>query len=89
MAEIIFEGTIVVKFIYSEKATTFSEIFTLLLSYVVPVKSKVKISQNFEAFSDYTYELYIYRTKVHIFQESYKILELSLSLNSIYSEKAT
>ena len=45
MAEIIFEGTIVVKFIYSEKATTFSEIFTLLLSYVVPVKSKVKILQ--------------------------------------------
>ena len=36
-----------VKFIYSEKATNFCEIFTLLLSYVVPVKSKVKISQNF------------------------------------------
>ena len=32
-------------FIYSEKATKFCEIFTLLLSYVVPVKSKVKISQ--------------------------------------------
>ena len=27
--------------------------FTLLLSYVVPVKSKVKISQNFVAFSEY------------------------------------
>ena len=38
------------KFIYSEKATKFFEIFTLLLSYVVPVKSKVKISQNFVAF---------------------------------------
>ena len=35
------------KLIYSEKATKFCEIFTLLLSYVVPVKSKVKISQNF------------------------------------------
>ena len=37
------------KFIYSEKAKKFCEIFTLLLSYVVPVKSKVKIfwsSQN-------------------------------------------
>ena len=43
----------IVKFIYSEKATKFCEIFTLLLSYVVPVKSKVKISQNFEAFSEY------------------------------------
>ena len=39
-------------FIYSEKAAKFCEIFTLLLSYVVPVKSKVKISQNFVAFSE-------------------------------------
>ena len=38
---------------YSEKATKFWEIFTLLLSYIVPVKSKVKISQNFVAFSEY------------------------------------
>ena len=42
-----------IKFIYSEKATKFCEIFTLLLSYVVPVKSKVKISQNCVAFSEY------------------------------------
>ena len=42
-----------VKFIYSEKATRFGEIFSLLLSYVVPVKSKVKISRNFVAFSEY------------------------------------
>ena len=41
------------KFIYSEKATKIFKIFTLLLSYVVPVKSKVKISQNFVAFSEY------------------------------------
>ena len=40
------------KFIYSGKATKFCEIFTLLLSQV-PVKSKVKISQNFVAFSEY------------------------------------
>ena len=32
-----------------EKTTKFCEIFTLLLSYVVPVKSKVKISQNYVA----------------------------------------
>ena len=44
---------ILVKFIYSEKATNFCEIFALLLSFVVPVKSKVKISQNFVAFSEY------------------------------------
>ena len=41
------------KFIYSEKATKFCENSTLLLSYVVPVKSKVETSQNFVAFSEY------------------------------------
>ena len=41
------------KLIYSEKATKFCEIFTLLLSYLVPVKSKVMISQNIVAFSEY------------------------------------
>ena len=44
---------LILKFIYSGKATKFFELFTLLLSYVVPVKSKVKISQNFVAFSKY------------------------------------
>ena len=43
----------IVKFIYSEKATKVFKIFTILLFYVVPVKSKVKISQNFVAFSEY------------------------------------
>ena len=43
----------VIKFIYSEKATKFCEISTLLLSYVVPVKRKVKILQNFEAFINF------------------------------------
>ena len=42
-----------IKFIYSEKTTKLCKIFTLLLSYLVPVKSKVKISQNFVAFSEY------------------------------------
>ena len=42
-----------IKFIYSEKATKFCEISTLLLSYLVPVKSKVEILQNFVAFSVY------------------------------------
>ena len=41
------------KFIYSEKATKLCEISTLLLSFVVPVKSKVEILQNFVAFSVY------------------------------------
>ena len=41
------------KFIYLEKATKFCEIFTLLLTTVHNVKSKMKISQNFVAFSEY------------------------------------
>ena len=40
----------VVKFIYSENAKKFCKISTLLLSFVVPVKSKVDILQNFVAF---------------------------------------
>ena len=42
-----------VKFIYSEKATKFCEIFPLLLTVCTAVKSKGKISQNFVAFSEY------------------------------------
>ena len=42
-----------VKFIYSEKSTKFCEISTVDLSYVVPVKSTVEISQKFVAFSEY------------------------------------
>ena len=52
-----------IQFIYSEKATKFCEIFTLLMSYVVPVKSKVKNSQNFVAFSEYMN--FTYTVQVH------------------------
>ena len=38
---------------YSEKATKFCKIFTLLLTGTTEDKSKVKISQNFVAFSEY------------------------------------
>ena len=41
------------KFIFSEKAKKIWEIFHLLLTTVDTVKSKVKISQNFVAFSEY------------------------------------
>ena len=43
----------VLKFIYSEKATKFCEIFPLLFTAVLTVKSKGKILQNFVAFSEY------------------------------------
>ena len=38
---------------YSEKATKFCEISTLLLTVCTVVRSKVEISQNFVAFSEY------------------------------------
>ena len=41
------------KFIHSEKATNFCEIFILLLTVCTVVKSKVKISKKFVAFSEY------------------------------------
>ena len=41
------------KFIYSEKSTKFLEIFNLLLTVCTLVKSKVKMSLNFVAFSEY------------------------------------
>ena len=43
---------LLLKFIYSEKATIFCEISTLDLSYIITVKSTVEISQNFVAFSE-------------------------------------
>ena len=50
---LIKSGYYIVKFIYSEKATRFCEIFTLLLTTVHTVKSKLEILQNFVAFSEY------------------------------------
>ena len=38
---------------YSEKATKFREISNLILTVCTVVKSKVEISQNFVAFSEY------------------------------------
>ena len=59
------------KFICSENATKFCEIFTLLLSSVVPVKSKVKISQNFVAFSEYmNFNFHEGKTWLHIYFDS-------------------
>ena len=45
---------ILVKFTYSEKATNFCKISTLLLSVCNVDESKVEILQNFVAFSEYT-----------------------------------
>ena len=45
--------SLLVKFIYSEKARKFCKIFPLLLTVCTVVKIKGKISQNFVAFSEY------------------------------------
>ena len=42
-----------IKFIYSEKATKFWEISTVDLSYIVTVKSTVETLQNLVDFSEY------------------------------------
>ena len=47
------KSTLFLKFIYSEKATKFWEISILLLYVSTVDKSKVEISQNFVAFSEY------------------------------------
>ena len=44
---------LLVKFIYSEKATNFCKISSVDLFYVVTVKSTVEILQNSVAFSEY------------------------------------
>ena len=70
---------IFIQSIYSEKATKFCEIFTLLLSCLEPVKSKVKISQNFVAFSEYMnftriYSFFFFQTRQFFWQAIDKIV---------------
>ena len=54
--------------------------FTLLLSYVVPVKSEVKISHNFVAFSEYQYELYDWIVSF-AFWKNWRIVKNSFEIN--------
>ena len=68
-----------VKFIYSEKATKFCEIFTLLLTKVHTVKSKEKISQSFVAFSEFM-------NFTNIFQKSVKIGNGNANLVNAYQK---
>ena len=51
--QIFVDFSLELKFMYSEKAKKFCEIFPFLLTTVHTVKSKGKISQNFVAFSEY------------------------------------
>jgi hypothetical protein len=63
MTALTIPGTVfILKFIYSEKATKFCEIFPLFLTVCTVVKSKKKISQNFAAFSEYmNYKINLHR----------------------------
>ena len=74
------------KFMYSEKATKFCEISTVDLSYVVPVKSTVEISQNFGAFSEHmnfkkTAKKYFGKTHVY---KNQNICTLRYGFNTMY-----
>ena len=69
------------KFIYSEKATKFCKISTLLLTTVHTVKSKVEISENFVAFSEYMN----FNTKKHLIL----MPETEAMLYSSYTKIAT
>ena len=66
------------KFMYSEKATKFCEIFTLLLSHVVPVKSMVEILQNFVAFLENMNFKILDQISSCVFTSTQKSLELVL-----------
>ena len=70
------------KFIYSEKATKFYKISTLLLSYVVPVKIKVEISQNFVTFSKYMNFTYLCRREANVTRGTSAFLASQSSMSS-------
>ena len=53
VCKLLWEISLLLKFIYSEKATKFFKISTIDLSYAVPVKSTVEILQIFVAFLEY------------------------------------
>ena len=79
-----------VKFIYSEKATKFCEISTLLLTVCTVVKSKVEISRNFVAFSEYMnfekYGLRLFEQKVqHCVKNVRSIVFCSLVVLAVLS----
>ena len=70
------------KFIYSEKTTKFCKIFPLLLSVWTVDKCKVKISQNFVAFSEYM------NFKVHKFLDSLTCHKILFFINFVIGNKA-
>ena len=74
-------------FIYSEKATKFCKNFTLLLSYVVPVKSKVKISHNFVALLKWFVGLWVCGEFQSVFSTKCQLLNvLKLGFKKRYSD---
>ena len=59
----------ILKLIYSEKATNFGKVSTVDLSYLVMVKSRIEISQNFLAFSEYMNFTYIFPASALVLNE--------------------
>ena len=80
--------------LYSEKATKFCEIFSLLLTLCTAVKSKGKILQNFVAFSEYMNFMILKKIKCESFKrfslfghELYPIFQISISTQGNFSFK--
>ena len=75
------------KFIYSENVTKFCEIFTLVLTTVHTVKSKVKFSQNFVTFSEYmnfkVSEIYFHHSFHSFAIENYELNFKAQTLNAL------
>ena len=69
---------------YSEKAKNFCEISSLLLSYVVPVKSKVDISQNYAAFWECMNFTYVVVQGMQLLSKT-KILKSSVPCSAIFT----
>ena len=69
---------------YTEKATKFCEIFTVDLSYVVPVKTTVEISQNFVAFSEFMNFTFLKDTESLSIETFYMIYWFQREIRNIY-----
>ena len=81
--------TFIIKLVYSEKATKFCEISTSLLSTVLTDKSKVEISQNFVAFSEYIGKLYPHGAQLTYNLHRYVVAIYVLFVANNFAERET
>ena len=81
---------IIIKLIYSEKATKCYEISTLLLSVCTANKSKAEILQNFVAFPEYMNFNFFFESRREVFSKLQKnrgVLKSRLNSLKIFNKK--